>query len=234
MTKSIIVFILLFLACPVFYSPFVIAASDDVTTEISVSEFHSIHLEAEGDLYIKQGEKEKLTVTTDEDVIPSLHAVVKDGLLTITLDQNAHATRLDIYVTVKDLKGLSLNTSFSDIQTEGTLKVDEIAITNNGNGEIRLNLEANKINTELSSTGEIILSGKTKEHNILLLGTGEVEAFDLCADSTTVDSKGTGTCSVNVVKKLKVELWGTGEVIYKGNPEVDLKDYGMGSCTKCE
>jgi len=203
---------------------------DDISEERIVSEFHTIHFEAPGDLYIKQGNIQSLKVTSDDDISHLLETNVTDGVLTIYFSNSFAAKDVEVYVTVKELRGVSLNGRGDNVIGTEEIVVDEVNIYNNSTGDISLDLKANQINTYMKSTGDILLVGTVLEHNIIISATGDVEAYNLISDSTNINITGTGDAQIYVKEKLQTIIYGTGNVIYKGNPQVDKQIYGTGSC----
>jgi len=205
----------------------------DVTSRtIGDTKFHTVNFQvSNGELYIKQGKTQNLEVKMDENMISSLHTDVKDGILKIYLSGYEASASSKFYLTVEDLKAIHLTGSNSDITGEEKIKVDELEIKHNlSPGKISLILEANKITTELGSSGDITLAGTVKNHNISLLGSGDIKSFDLLCEYCEVNILGSGTVEVNVSKELDVKIMGTGEVVYKGKPEVEKQVLGNGSC----
>lgn len=205
----------------------------DVTAEtIGNIKFHTINFQiSNGKLFIKQGKTQSLEVKMDENQLSLLHTDIQDGILKIYLSGYESGAGSKFYLTVEDLKAIHLTGSNSDITAKEKIKVDELEIKHNlSPGKINLIVEANIINTELGSSGDINLAGTVKNHHISLLGSGDITSFDLLCERCEVNILGSGTVEVNVTEKLDVKIMGTGEVLYKGKPEVEKQVLGNGTC----
>ncbi|MEQ8225013.1 MAG: head GIN domain-containing protein [Candidatus Eremiobacterota bacterium] len=205
----------------------------DVTAKtIGNTKFHTVNFQvSNGKLFIKQGKTQCLEVKMDENQLSLLHTDIQDGILKIYLSGYESGAGSKFYLTVEDLKGVYLTGSSSDITAEEKITVDELEIKHNlSPGKINLIVDANKINTELGSSGDITLAGTVKNHDISLLGSGDIKSFDLLCESCKVNILGSGTVEVNVTEKLDVKIMGTGEVLYKGKPEVEKQVLGNGTC----
>ncbi len=89
-----------------------------------------------------------------------------------------------------------------------------------------MELVANVIQTSLSGSSDVKLSGRAKRHEIESSGSSEVHALDLVTEVYTIDSSGSPMIEINASSKLDIEMSGSGEVIYKGNPTVNINTSG--------
>lgn len=232
MKKLITISLILFFITMIFRTVFGKDTYDVTFRAIDDTKFHTVNFQvSQGELYIKQGKTQSLEVKMNKSLISSLHTDIDDGILKIYLSGYESGAGSKFYLTVENLKGIYLTGSNSYITGEEKIKVDELEIKNNlSPGKISLILEANKITTDLGSSGDIILAGTVKNHTISLLGSGDIKSFDLLCEYCEVNILGSGTVEVNVSKELDVKIMGAGEVVYKGKPEVEKQILGNGTC----
>jgi RNA polymerase sigma factor (sigma-70 family) len=189
-----------------------ITGSGTIKTETrDVSGFRSVLLQNAGSVTIKQTGKEKLTVTTDDNLLPLLLAEVEDGKLVL---KNAKS------VNMKPSKNISY-----------TMEVKELAnLQIDGAGKFNVvNLDGDACAVTINGAGTITLQGKSGKLSFNIHGSGYVQAEDLQADKVSVSIPGSGTAIVNASESLKVSIQGSGAVEYVGNPEVTKKIQGSGT-----
>ncbi|MEX2597919.1 MAG: DUF2807 domain-containing protein [Salibacteraceae bacterium] len=117
----------------------------------------------------------------------------------------------------QQLRGAELN-SAGYIKSSRLIKQDSVELTNDGLGDIDLVLKSNYIEAKIASSGNILLHGETDHLLIASLGSGEVSAFGLYADSVIIRNYGTGVIDVHASKYLEVEFGKSTTVQYRGNP----------------
>jgi hypothetical protein len=77
--------------------------------------------------------------------------------------------------------------------------------------------------------GEVYIEGNIQDElSIDFRGIGLVNAYDLTVDECMVITSGTGDCRVKVNSYLKVDISAMGNVYYKGNPQINITDTGLG------
>ena len=138
---------------------------------------------------------------------------------------------MKIYVTLPVLKSVFLD-STGEIVGQNTFTNDELDIIVDGPGDVLMDVVASKINITNDSSGELRLKGTSEVVDINLLGTGEVYLFGLETQIATIFSDGPGEVEITVNDRIDVQIESTGDIFYKGNPEVSLQDNGLGDLVK--
>ena len=92
-----------------------------------------------------------------------------------------------------------------------------------------MSTDANTVETEISGSGQILLSGSAHDHNIDISGSGDVRAYGLVTQNTWVRISGSGNSEVTVLEYLNVNVSGSGSVYYKGNPDIQANISGSGT-----
>lgn len=208
---------------------FAIRGSGKLATEKrNVPSFHSIELSGTGNVYLQQGNEQALTITTDANLMSELNTDVFNGKLKIGFEHEVnHISRLDIQITLKELKGLKISGS-GNIKGKEIFKATDLNINISGSGEIILETTAETISSNISGSGKINLKGRVKAENVRISGSGNYTAFDLFSDKATVVIQGSGNCRINVTQELDAEISGSGNLEYQGRPVVNIKSAGSG------
>jgi len=192
-----------------------VAGSGVAKTESrSVADFDSVNLSGMGKVIIRQSDKETLSVSADDNLLPLLQSKVINGTL-----------QLDVAPGV-DLK--PTRTVEFDIDVK---KLTNITVS--GAGDIQANdINGKELAVSLSGAGNVALSGQVTDVRLTLAGAGNVDAAGLKAHQATVDSSGVGHAVVNASDKLNVNLSGIGSVEYIGTPQLEKNISGIGKVTQ--
>lgn len=200
-----------------------------ITEERSLSGYHSVDLRGTGNIYITQGEEYYIKLKTDDNIMPLISTTVKKCILLIASEKCiGKITCLDVHITMKEIKGLTVSGS-GDILGDSLIVAKNLDININGSSKINLNLEATTITSTISGSGDIKLRGHTKVHNAKINGSGTISCFDLGTKRTEVKINGSGNCNIYASEVLNIEINGSGDVIYQGDPKVTSNTKGSGS-----
>ncbi len=228
--------VLLSMSCTITFGGTGLTGSGKVITETrNVSGFHAVDLAGFGELSITQGDSEALTVEGEDNILPKITTEVKNGTLTIGVDQSAgplglNPTRTVRYtLTVKDLDRLDL-TGSGNIHSS-SLKSTQMTITMSGSGNITLDkLEATDLSVTLSGSGNVDTSGTVTSQTVRLSGSGSYRAGNLKSGKTDVTITGSGSATVWATDSLQASISGSGSVDYYGSPQsIDKSVSGSGS-----
>jgi len=201
----------------------------------SVGSFEGIKLEGLVNLILLQGNTESLIVETDKNLLPYVMTVIDNNTLAIGNKKDVNikkSTKMNVYVTIKDLRKIESN-GVGSVKSQGKLNLNELKIYSSGVGNYVLDLNADKLEANINSVGNLTFTGKVSSVNIDNSGVGNVKAFDLSTDILKIESNGVGNSEVSSEKEIYINLNGMGNVSYKGNAVVkEMNVNGMGKVTK--
>ena len=194
-----------------------------------VPEFREIRLEGRGKVALTQGNRSSIEVTTDDNILPSIETVVKNGKLILSHEKgkNLRPTTLNFTITVKDLEGISIAGSGDIIGNEG-FNSERLYTDIAGSGDIAIKVSADLLESSISGSGSIQVSGSTNSHDARITGSGDIDAFDLQTTDSSVVITGSGNCRIRVSDKLRAKITGSGDVLYIGHPQISKSITGSG------
>jgi hypothetical protein len=211
-----------------------IGMAEVISETRDVPKFHSIRLSVHGDVTVTQGTSQSLEIRADDDVMPRLKTKVKNGTLVISATGIVRGPALlEIDIEMEEIKGLHISGS-GTIKFNNSIEADSVSLKISGSGSIILELDASDIDTNISGSGAINLSGTVRSHTIEINGSGDMKAFDLKTEETSVRISGSGDCKVNVSENLDVKISGSGDLEYRGSPNVSFKGSGSGTMKSVE
>ena len=199
---------------------------------VSVPAFTAVHVYGNGNVYLSHGPDLLVEVYGNEHAPGYFDLDVSDGTLNIrNSDSKCYDddnTIPNIYITLPSVSKLSMSGS-GIVRSENTLIADVLDIDINGSGEMQLSVFANRINSDLSGSCKLTLSGSSSVAKHSISGSPDLHAFGLQTHETEIDMNGSGLAEVWVLDNLTIDINGSCEVWYKGNPVVVSDQTGSGS-----
>jgi hypothetical protein len=197
-----------------------------------VKSFDAIKTGGAFDVYLKQGDKEELTIEADENLMELITTTVHGNTLIIGTKKNiVDADELKLYITFKELTKMDFSGAV-EVESEGELSFDELLIKGSGVSEIDLDLTANDLECYFSGASEIGLSGHADHCSMKCSGAAELDAEDFVVREYDIDISGAGEGDIRCTEILKASVSGAASVKYHGDPKVDANVSGAGSISK--
>ena len=196
-----------------------------------LSGVRAVGLSLGGDLEVRLGEREQLLIETDENLLPHIASHVKSGHLAIRQAERAtdlQPTRLKMVVTVRSLERLALGGSGTI--TAQPLRAGRFQIDLGGSGAIQLlGLEAERLHVTLGGSGDIAVQGGQVGTVVVATGgSGDTRLDKLACESADITLGGSGEVRVSARATLTVNLTGSGDVGYFGDPHLTRIGAGSG------
>jgi hypothetical protein len=194
---------------------------DVITRERDIPEFNGISVSAGIDVYITQAGEENVKVATDENLLDVVKTEVKDGILKIYASKNIRrAASKKVYVDYVNLNKIKVS-SAGDLKGENTLNTDNLEIGLSSAGDLKLDVIAQKIYIDISSSGNGNLSGKTDYLKASLSSAGDLNAFDLEARVGDISVSSAGDARVFITEEASFSCSSAGDIVYRGDPRIN-------------
>lgn len=210
---------------------------------LELSEFQSIYVNSNYTVYVKQTNKQEVKVEALTEIYSLTEIKVENGILMINVERKPDNpnksiwSKIDdiklnptmkVYVSVKNVNELQVNGG-GKIISENSIASDNLSLGVSGAGTLDLDVKGKTIKTDLSGSGNIILKGYASYNDIVMSGSGRMNAFNLELESAKIKVTGSGAAEVNVTSSLDAAVLGSGTVKHKGNTKtVTKKAYGSG------
>lgn len=185
--------------------------------ERSIANFSKVLLECEGTIQIDKGSTFKVTVTDDENLLSYIKTRLVGDELRVSYKDNTWVRKgsMVVRVTMPDITAVK-------VDSKGIIDV----IGNFSNTGI--------LSASVDGLGKIyVRDAITNELKIDIDGKGDIYAFGLKAKKAFVKIDGMGDAEINVSEAMDINISGTGDVYYMGNPSViTTKISGKGKIIK--
>jgi hypothetical protein len=201
-----------------------------VTEPREVRGFDRVALTGSGDVILTQGERESLTVETDDNVMRHVVTEVRGGTLTLGTRSGASVspTRLRFVLTIVDLNGLTVSGSGNVSADRVDADRFEVKVTGSGNAAIG-ELEAGSAMIEIAGSGNVALAGQVRDQEATVSGSGNYAGGDLRSESASVRLSGSGNATLWATESLDVRVTGSGTASYYGGPSTHVSSSGSGT-----
>lgn len=174
-----------------------------VKKQLALESFHAVSVETYFNTDISCGKMPMAEITIDENLMEHLIIEVKDGVLSIDVDEWIEATQSQIKLQMPFL------TEFSQ----------------SGWGKVNIS-HMKSANFKLKTrTGTIKVQGKALKTSVWS-GSGSIDLSELETQVMEVDKNGNGALRIQVSDTLKIK-GDAGEVVYQGNPTIIHQNEGV-------
>ncbi|MBA3971267.1 MAG: DUF2807 domain-containing protein [Bacteroidetes bacterium] len=196
----------------------------------TVGDFTGIKAGDSFTIKVTQSDANVVIVNAPEKVQAQVKTEVKDGILVISSEGNIKTDEdIIIQVSVKSLNSIDVSGA-AEVKSENQIVCDKITIRSNGAGDVKIDLKATDILTDISGAGDVTIKGTSQSLNATVSGAGDLKASDLETAKAKVKVSGAGGAKVSASQSLDAEVSGAGSIIYKGNPiERNVNISGAGS-----
>lgn len=186
------------------------------------------------DFILVSGKEGNITIEGEENLLEYIITEVKDNVLKVKVKKGRHlksSKNKTIKVTIpfEDINKVTL-TGSGDLWNKDVIEANNLNVALAGSGDLTLNVKSTSIEGALAGSGDITLKGSTNNLKAKVAGSGDFHGFDLQTNNTVVSVAGSGDAKVISNESIKARVAGTGDIVYKGNPEKkDTKVAGSGS-----
>jgi hypothetical protein len=204
-----------------------------VKKERTADSFEGIRVSTGINVYLKQGDKESITVEADENLHEYIITEVKGGILHVYSDANIRDAKMKrVYVTIKEVTSLKTS-SAGDIIGESPFKCSDLEVDVSSAGNVKLELTARKVEVNISSSGNVNLAGEADILYADLSSAGDLEAYNFKVKESEISASSAGDARVYVSEKIAARASSAGDITYKGDPKyVDAHSSSAGGIHK--
>lgn len=196
-----------------------------------VSNFNALGLGMPGNVEVRMGNTESVTIESDDNLLPLIETVVEDGTLKIRPTRRnlqLDTRNLKVVVTAKKLERISVGGSGS-VDAEG-LRGGRLAFDVGGSGSMNLrDIEGESVTVSMGGSGNLKATGSADKLKVSIGGSGKVSTGQLATREAVVSIGGSGQAVVWAKQALSVSVAGSGDVSYYGEPQVTKSVMGSGS-----
>lgn len=185
---------------------------------------------------VERGGQEYIQMLGNKTLFNQVTHSVDNGRLTIS-----HPTyRPNYFWEINQLKiKIGVNyINLIEVYGSGTVKAHDLAgehidFVHKGTGDVMsYNNQSLSMRIVSTNSGTTLVYGNTQYLKVEQSGSGKVQLKDYIADAAHVESYGSGDVEVNIKNNLELKIIGSGNVLYRGDPQVSQTVFGSGKIKK--
>ncbi len=197
----------------------VVVENRDLPAFTSVTVGGAIHV------LIQESDLQEVRIETDENLQDNVKTYVENGTLYIKSNTLKNPTKLEAYIKVAELKRIEASGA-TEVNSEALIAADEFAVTASGASSIRLDLDVDYLESNVSGAADLTLAGRADTHKFETSGAGSLKASGLVTRKSVYKASGASDASLNVTDELIGEKKGAASVKYSGNPTTTITSTG--------
>ncbi len=198
-------------------------------------DFHAISVSNAFDVYLTQGDEEKVAVSAgNEKHLANIKVEVKNGVLYIGWENKDRKLRignnkLKAYISFKKIDKLNVSGA-CDVKIVGELTADDLKVNLSGASDLEGKITARNLKIDMSGASDVKINGVASNLKLDLSGACSFKGFDFAANNCIVDASGASDIKLTVNEELTVDVSGASDVAYKGTGSVTkVKSSGSSS-----
>jgi hypothetical protein len=199
-----------------------------------VGHFTGVALALPGEVEVRTGNTESVTIETDDNLLPLIETVVDDGTLKIRNKKhvNIKTRNLKIVVQTRGVDRLALGGS-------GSIDADRVQGSRvqfdvGGSGAIKVGkAEGESVAINLGGSGDLkVGEGSARNLSATIGGSGTIDMTHVRVDKASVTLAGSGDATLWIRDSLDLSVAGSGDVNYYGDPRISKTVVGSGSARR--
>ena len=189
------------------------------TEDRTISEdFNQIKSSSGMEVYLTQGEENKVVVEIDENLQEFVEIKVLNGSLKIGASENIKSAKAKkVYVTYTELDNIEAS-SGSEVKANSVIKSQNLSLKASSGAEIDLEVFSQDLIARASSGAEIDISGKATSITAQASSGAEIDAKDLLVINCNAKASSGAEISVNVKENIDAKASSGGDIKYYGHP----------------
>ncbi len=211
---------------------------------LELPEFKGIYVNSNYTVYLKQTNKQEVSVEALTDIYSLTDIRVENGILMINMERKPETPNkslwakiddiklnptMKLYISVKNIDELQVNAG-GKIISENSLSAGKLLLAVNGNGSMDVDIKSETVRAEVAGTGSLALRGYATTFDAFVSGSGTINGFNCPVEMATVKIAGPGSAELNVSNSIDATVLGSGQVRHKGNTKnTARKIYGNGA-----
>jgi len=193
-----------------------------------VESFDGVKASAGIDVYLFQGDEEKVVVEADENLLDCIRTEVKGSTLHCYIDCTIHYSKeMKVYVNYKMLNKLEAS-SGANIFGETAVRTGTLDIGVSSGADVKVEVYAEKVYCDVSSGSDATITGKASHFRGNASSGADIKAEDLKVSTCDVSASSAGDIKITVTESIEANASSGGDITYYGNPEREHIDESSG------
>jgi len=192
---------------------------DIITAEIEINgSFEKIRVSGSADVLYHVNPDIRVVVSTDSNLINFLDISNINNTLNIGTQPGSYSfSKLFVEVYSPNISAISIVGS-GDFKSTDRIISPSFEAKISGSGDIAVDIESVSFVASITGSGDIKTTGKAVKSKVEINGSGDFKGADLQTENTSVKISGSGDASVFATEHLDAQIFGSGDIRYRGEP----------------
>jgi hypothetical protein len=213
----------------------IVGSGHVITEQRPIDPFSEITVDGSFDIHLKQDGNLPLVIDAEDNVMRVIETYVSGNTLRVKIKDHTNLRRfkaIQVYVHSNTFNRMIFSGSGS-VNAPDTIRTDKFTYEINGSASTNLALDGTQIETIINGSGNIRYKGKVNSYTSTINGSGDINALELLTRNATLTVHGSGDQTISVENQLDVNIYGSGNVKYLGNPaKINSNIQGSGKVIK--
>ena len=213
-------------------------SGEDWKEERSVSTFTGLYVSSGIDVYLTQGNSEKLTLEVRGLEKDEVTSEIENGTLKLSIEGRGFdfwnwggSNYVKAYLTFEQLNSIKAS-SGAEVVGKGTMSFTNLNLESSGGAEVQLDLKADDVSVSASGGANAVVKGSARTLNASGSGGADLDARELVVESCNANSSGGSDVYVNARNELRMKASGGSDIYYYGSAKVLSRSESGGSDIK--
>lgn len=194
----------------------------------NIDSFTGVKASAGINVYLFQGDEEKVVVEADENLMDCVVTKVEGNVLRCYLNCNVvSSSKLNVYVNFKSINKIDAS-SGSDVYGETIIKTDFLDLGSSSGADLKVEVEAGNVECNVSSGADALIKGKADHFDGGASSGGNINAKDLTVKTCDASASSAGNISITVTENIDADASSGGNINYYGNPKSESTNESSG------
>jgi len=199
-----------------------------ISYSLSLAPFSSVQSSVSAKVFIRKGAQQSVAIRIHEGLRNTLVTKVADNKLSIESScTDPLLQQAEIRIVLPDIEFIGLSGS-GIIELPDTLITNQLSLQVTGSGTLTGLVKSNELKSVLSGSGQLKLDGISAINEIRSSGSGNFFGFGLISLYSNVAISGSGRVETTTFNTLEALLSGSGNLYFKGFPEISSNISGTG------
>jgi hypothetical protein len=172
---------------------------------------------------IRQGQDFSIILKVDDNIeqYVSIYQLGEKLYFTLDSENNYSEVTLEAEIVMPDVKMLELSGA-THAKLEDFTSDNSLSVYLSGASSVIGDVEVKNLHSQLSGASSIYLTGSGEIVDVSVSGASYVDLADFIGINGYVSMSGASNGKINVEESLQVELSGTSQLWYAGNPQLSI------------
>lgn len=201
-----------------------------------LSAFTGLEVKGNFEVQLVYGSEHKVELSAENSTDLQKTTVTQKGDKVVIENKKMIGRRIVATIYATHFQTLSFAGS-SQVTASQPLQESSLSVSFDGSGNVNLATEIeSSLSLKINGSGDMYISGKAKDADLVINGSGKIEAPNLNVKNASAKINGSGDCTMGKVESsIEVKINGSGDVTYSGSPsKTSTKINGSGQVKTME